>query len=101
MIKAEPITFKYENKLGKESTILIKPNPIKHSSKVNPIVAPETKEKVLLNPLLIPDDIIIIFTGPGLIDITNENTAIEKIKDIITPYIVEYSYSYISRRRRF
>jgi len=51
---------------------------------VNPIVAPEIKAKVCLKPLLIPDDIIMILTGPGVIDRTKAKEIMEsKIENVI------------------
>jgi hypothetical protein len=55
------------------------------SSKVNPVVAPEIKGKVFLNPWLTPDDIITILTGPGEIDMLRENINIAKIEIIYSP----------------
>jgi len=87
MINEEPIIVRYLNKSGNTSIIWINPNPIKHNSSVKPIVAPDTKEIVLLNPLFKPEEIMIMLTGPGLIDITKENTTIANNADILTPYI--------------
>jgi len=63
--------------------ILPKPNPIQNSKRVNPIVAPETNGKAVLNPRLKPIDKEIKFTGPGEKDITNEKTLIARIVEII------------------
>lgn len=63
-------------------TIVINPNAIKINNKVKPIVAPLINEKVLINPLLIADEIIITLTGPGDIDIAREKLII--VKNIVS-----------------
>ncbi len=60
--------------------------PIIISNRVNPIVAPETNGRVLLNPWLAPDDIMTILTGPGEMDMVRENKNIAKNKVILSPY---------------
>lgn len=52
------------------------------SKMVKPMVAPDTNGIVLRSPLLAPDEIIIILTGPGDIDIARENPHIAKKSDI-------------------
>jgi hypothetical protein len=49
------------------------------------MVAPDTKEKVFLMPKLAPEETITKFTGPGDIDIANENETIAINKDIEKP----------------
>jgi hypothetical protein len=60
---------------------------MKTSSSVKPIVAPETKENVFLIPWFAPDDTITKFTGPGDIDIANENENIAINRDIYFPIL--------------
>jgi hypothetical protein len=50
---------------------------------------------VFLTPWLIPDDIIIMLTGPGEIDMAseNENMAKSVVKVIYTPFLQLYAVS--------
>ena len=58
------------------------PKLIKTSNNVKPIVAPETKENVFLNPCAAPEEIITILTGPGENDRASANISIVTIKTI-------------------
>ena len=79
----EPTILNTFKVIGNCFVILPKPNPIQNSKRVNPIVAPETNGKAVLNPRFKPIVKEIKFTGPGEKDITNENTPIARIVEII------------------
>ena len=79
----EPTILNIFKVIGNCFVTLPKPNPIQNSKRVNPIVAPETNGKAVLNPLFKPIDKEIKFTGPGEKDITNEKTPIARIVEII------------------
>ena len=61
------------------------PIPIRNSSNVKPIVAPDTNGSALRYPLLTPIESVIMFTGPGEIDIASENAAIANKVDMLDP----------------
>lgn len=63
-------------KYGTRITDSPNPNPMRRRSNVKPIVAPETNGSALRKPPFAPMDRVIMFTGPGDMDITSENTAI-------------------------
>ena len=94
VIKKEPTYPRYSKKSGYSSKKVLRPNDIIINKKVKPIVAPLIKEKVFEKPLLIPEVIIIILTGPGDIDIAKEKDIIVKsiVSVINAPFLFKRVY---------
>ena len=63
------------------------PIPNASSSRMKPMVAPDTNGIVFLIPCVAPEATIIMFTGPGVIDIDSEKIHIGMIWDMANnPY---------------
>lgn len=93
-MKDEPARDKYLRRAGYAATNCMSPSPKESKSRMNPIVAPDTNGNVLRNPWVAPEAIIVMLTGPGEMDMVNENIHMAAMRESILTSLFGFCFGF-------